>query len=477
MVQVKVCRGDDSDEQHYFKYLPIAKQRLTQYPLLNEIFTDFFKTYEKKYDEQNQNFILKMCMPYRDFIPIPNGVKCVVVNDYDYDKRYQSILDDIECSLSIFGERMSQSEYDEFKNRLTDRDQFASSNAITEILAAYRIGKQKQIGYHNVAFQYKLRNTGIKPDILITLPDNNNHKQKQKHIFLELTSLAIGDTGRRIKNILHDFAAYILEKSQSKNFYLNIHFELNNLQRGENGHINEEDSKSYLKNWSDRLYLHELAGCSGRIEFELYFPNNNEIYVIDLTKPRYNLYTPLNKRLCDMIASQELVNEWANKVKIDDFSKSIFLSASYGIGQAGKCVYVTTPEIDTNDPDLLYFDPIMETSRLAKQAFVDHINRSVRSKNKEKQFEEGKPVIIAIKAKEWRLNFEEEHKKFLEIKEAIQNELKQYSDISGVIIFSSDLYLCNGRYIENIVANPDIRIAERDLHSLGIMKMYRTTES
>ena len=470
MVQVKVCRGDDSDEQHYFKYLPIAKQRLTQYPLLNEIFTDFFKTYEKKYDEQNQNFILKMCMPYRDFIPIPDGVKCVVVNDHDHDN-----LDDIERSLSIFGERMSLSEYDEFKDRLTDRDPFVSSNAITEILTAYHIGKQKQIGYHNVAFQYKLTNTGKKPDILITLPGNNN-EQKQKHIFLELTSLAIGDAGRSIKNILHDFAAYILEKSQSKNFYLNIHFELNNLQKNQDGHINEENSKSYLKNWSDRLYLHELAGCSGRIEFERHLPiNNSEIYVIDLAKPRYNFIT-LNKRLRDMIASQQLVNEWANKVKIDDFSKSIFLSASYGIGQSGKCVYVTTPGIDTNDPDLFYFDPIMETSRLVKQAFVDHINRSVRSKNKEKQFEEGKPVIIAIKAKEWRLNFEED-KKFLEIKEAIQNELKQYSDISGVIIFSSDLYLCNGRYIENIVANPDIRIPECDLQSLGIMKIYRTTES
>jgi hypothetical protein len=476
MVQVKVCKGDDSDEQHYFKYLPVAKQRLTQYPLLSEIFTDFFKTYENKYDDQNQNFILKMCMPYIDFIPIPNGVKGVV-NDYDYDKRYRSVLDDIEYSLNIFAERMTRSGYDEFKNRLTDRDHFVSSNAVNEILTAYYIGKQKQIGYHNVDFQYKLTNTGKKPDILITLPGNNNHNHKQKQLFLELTSLTTGDAGQKIKNILHDFAAYILGKSQSKNFYLNIHFKLRHLLKDNKGHIDEESSKSYLKSWSDRLYLHELVGCSGRIEFERHLPTNNEIYVIDLAKPRYDLYIPLNKRLCDMIASQRLVNEWANKVKIDDFSKSIFLSASYGIGQAGKCVYVTTPEIDTNDPDLLYFDPIMETSRLVKQAFVDHINRSVKSKNKEEQLEEGKPVIIAIKTKEWRLNFEEEHKKFLEIKEAIQNEMKQFSDISGVIIFRSDLYLYNGRYIENMIANSNIQITECELHSLGIIKVYRTTES
>jgi hypothetical protein len=32
-------------------------------------------------------------------------------------------------------------------------------------------------------------------------------------------------------------------------------------------------------------------------------------------------------------------------------------------------------------------------------------------------------------------------------------------------------------YNSQIVANPDIRIAECDLQSLGIMKIYRTTES
>jgi hypothetical protein len=123
-----------------------------------------------------------------------------------------------------------------------------------------------------------------------------------------------------------------------------------------------------------------------------------------------------------MIAHQELVKEWAKKVKIDDFSKSIFLSVSYMSGCSGECVEVSTPEIDSNDPDL-FNDPILETSRLVKQAFVDHINRTIKSKYITKQFVEDQPVVMAIKALEWRFNFEEEYNKFLELKETIQNEL------------------------------------------------------
>jgi hypothetical protein len=96
------------------------------------------------------------------------------------------------------------------------------------------------------------------------------------------------------------------------------------------------------------------------------------------------------------------------------------------------------------------------------------------TKNKEKQFVEDTPVIIAIKARQWRMNFEEEYKKFLELKEAIQDELKQYSDISGVIIFSSDLY--NGRYIENEIASPGLEITESELQSSGIIKVHANTE-
>jgi hypothetical protein len=475
LVYAKACTDDNSyeeEQQHYFRYLPLAQERLKQFPLLNEAFENF-QIYDEKYDDKNQNYILNMAMPHKQFVPIPNDVKYVVVDDYA--DRYQSKLANIETSLNIFRQSMDEREYDEFTtHRLTHRNHFDSFNAVTEILTAYHIGKQ--IGYSNVDFQYKILATDKKPDLLITLA---NHKQ----MFLELTSLTIGTAEQKIKEILHDLAAYVLEKSRSKNFLVNIHLELNHLVKAGSGRIDETGSKLHLRSWSDRLYLHELIGCCGRIQFERHSTIDNEEYVIDLTKPRLNSYIPLgnNKELCDMITNQKLVNEWARKVKIDDFSKSIFLSASYrnynpvsSDGRRGSCVVISTPEVDSDDPGL-FFDPIMETSRLVKQAILDRVDSTIWLKYRKQQFEEGKPIVIGIEVNEWRLNFEEEYKEFLELKEVIQNDLKRYTDISGVIIFSSDLY--NGRYIENKIANSAIEITESELQSSGIIKIYRTTES
>jgi hypothetical protein len=74
-----------------------------------------------------------------------------------------------------------------------------------------------------------------------------------------------------------------------------IHFELCHLQKDRYGRIDETSSKSHLRSWSDKLHLHELAGCHGRIQFAGHSPINNEVYVIDLTKPRSNSLIPLSR--------------------------------------------------------------------------------------------------------------------------------------------------------------------------------------
>ena len=145
-----------------------------------------------------------------------------------------------------------------FREDLTDGDNFRSTQAYREIIIAYDIGKK--IGLKNVILYYDLTNDK-KPDLLLNLSG--------KRIILELTALKIRDPERKINEIASTIADYVLKKLTKSGYLISIFVDTMILYRIRNklGHILVENAVAYLREMIDRLYLEELIGLNGSLEF------------------------------------------------------------------------------------------------------------------------------------------------------------------------------------------------------------------
>lgn len=106
-------------------------------------------------------------------------------------------------------------------------------------------------------------------------------------------------------------------------------------------------------------------------------------------------------------------------------------------------------------------------------AFQDQLRRTLKDKIKSQQREIDKPYIIIIKTRldqDWQYEYEMDIEDFLIIKEVIKEEIKNSTEVSGVIIYYSDLK--EGRYIENRSARAELRIQLNELQNSNILKYY-----
>ena len=104
------------------------------------------------------------------------------------------------------------------------------------------------------------------------------------------------------------------------------------------------------------------------------------------------------------------------KVLISDFTASPFDSiALFETKHDNTCVEIQTVDLSTNNVTLQDSE-LFSTSTKIKSAFISQLKRKITEKAHGMQFEFGSPAIIAIHANEWRYDFENYMRIFIEKK-------------------------------------------------------------
>jgi len=459
LIGVINCIDNTRKIEHQKKKLDTAKGRIREFKILNAVFNNF-KDFENLLNSTNE-------------LP-PNLVLNLISSDYYKTGYIQSNLDKnpgthyelkkLDESMVLFSHSNSVRSLD-YKNvikRLKSEKNFESIEAYLELIIGYEIAKK--IGENNVLMQYQLPN-GRRPDLVVQLGE--------KKVILELTGLNLSEPEVIINRIAEDVSKYILKKCKQKDFEMLLFIEPSRVLRQDTeGRIDERKTESVMHYALDNLYLEDLAGFEGTLDFEegvinidtdtspesILIPKRGQLIYVD------RVHNP-DKSVNDSSHIAEnsgtgiknsrsygLFELWSKKVRLNDFLNSPIQRISYLKGEDG-CVHVNSIDFDTSNEDRKT-SPALQTSLLAKQGFIKHISRSIKSKVKQSQYESGYPFVIAIRAHEWRFAYESEYDDFVPIRNNIQNFLQDYKEISGVILFTNSLY--RGRYIENKAAHQQI---------------------
>lgn len=469
------CKDNKDRIKYQTDRLNLAKKRIRDFPTLSSIFHNF-EDYQTLLDgdktiPSNVVFNLISTKYYED-VYTPNNLlqSSGTINSI---KKLENAL----RQFFVYNAEKHK-EYLEFCKRLTDNDNFTSTQALNEIVIAYDIAKK--IGFNNVSLHYESIN-GKKPDLHIILGN--------KSIFLELTALETRVPEKKIKEIATSIANYVLTKSKKKSYLISILFDTMIVTpfKDEKGHIVVKNAVTYLKEMIDRLHLEELIGLNGSVDFHdrkihLYQEESSSV-VKDKSIIHIDSELDKNKSLLDtfsikglnkdkrnknesneILNDYELVKSWANKVILSDFLNSPFDTIDFSSGGDNECVYINSLDFDSNSPSLNN-SYLVSTSQIAKTSFIDHIKRRIDDKVERAQFENNFPFVIGIEAFQWQFEYEYDYEDFIPLRNEIETHLKKYSQVSGIILFASDIY--RGRFIENPNANK--KVNKNDLESSHIL--------
>jgi hypothetical protein len=399
---------------------------------------------------------------------LPKNVVFNLISSDNYDNTYtqKNLLKSAGTvnSIKILDDALNQffasnpdvsKEYELFCNRLTDHDNFTSAQPYHEITTAYEIGKK--IGFDNV--QLFSLSGSKKPDLLL-YPNG-------KRIFLELTALETRTPEKKITEIASVIANYILKKTTKKDYFISIVFDTFIVTRfkDDRGYILEKGVISYIKEMIDRLRLSDLIGINGSLNF-----HDRQIHLLGKKMPlspspveailhigkeydeNKSVTQLMHLEIIDSSKSEkdlkdyQLIQSWANKITIDDFLNSPFDTVGYYTGGGNECVYINSLDFDSTDENLKD-SYLVSTSQIVKKPFISHIKRRIKDKVDSSQFEAGSPFVIGIKASQWQYEYEWDYDDFVPIRNEVQEYLKKYPEVSGVILFTSDLY--HGKFVEN----------------------------
>ena len=184
MTVLSVYPKEDKVYQDFFNHqVSVAKERIVNYPMLNEIFDNFSEYENLKYKEsRNKVFLTFTVRPQRLHIDELNflmeshrrnntGQPTDLPQDssilyYVNSENYPESCKKLERAIEILGKpRWNESEFNEFKQRIRSYDYFVSDSAYSEILTAYSIGEL--VGFENVLLNPTLSN-GKDSDIKVT---------------------------------------------------------------------------------------------------------------------------------------------------------------------------------------------------------------------------------------------------------------------------------------------------------------------
>lgn len=245
-------------------------------------------------------------------------------------------------------------------------------------MAAYNIGKI--IGLEKLCLHPKLKN-GKNGDVLVTV--------KGRCIFFEVTSLTERKPEMKIKHALCELAKHLSTKCIPKYYAITVCVDAAQLPKDKQGQIIEDMSASDLKSWSDRLFLHELAGMTCYIDFRSdYSWIEGKKYLSELVRTQDESW--LQHELAEMIKSQSQAKRWASKIELKSFSLSHFSTVICNAHSRGDLVEVQSEEVYPS------------AAALAQESgFYRQLADKIKSKIEARQYDEGSPVITRVKEDTW----------------------------------------------------------------------------
>lgn len=450
------CNDNREKIQNQRVRLTRAKERIANFSTLNSIFNNF----------EDYEALLDRCKD------LPKNVVFTLISSDNFDNHYTQsnllqsagtvnsirYLQDAINQFFISNPDMKK-EYEEFCIRLKDYDNFTSAQPYHEITTAYEIGNK--IGFDNVKL---FSSSGLKkPDLLLNLDG--------KSIYLELTALEIRTPEKKITEIASAIANYILKKTTKKDYFISIVFDTLIVSRfkDDRGYILEKDVIAYLKEMIDRLHLNVLIGINGSVNF-----HDGQIYLNGKRMPLFpppieaiihiekeygenkSVMQSMHLEIIDCSKTEKdlkdykLVQSWAHTIPLNDFLNSPFDTVGYSTGGGNECIYINSLDFDSTDENLKN-SYLVSTSQIAKKSFISHIKRRINDKIDSSQFKVGTPLVIGIQASQWQYEYEWDYDDFVPLRNEIQEHLKKYPQISGIILFTYDLF--HGRLIENPIAH------------------------
>jgi hypothetical protein len=436
-----------------------AKVRIINFPILNSIFNGF-KDYEIMLSEGKS---------------LPKNIVFILISNDNYENTYTqrnllqsagtvNAIKELEDAINQFfiSNPDSSKEYELFCTRLNDHDNFTSAQPYHEITTAYEIGVK--IGFENVGL---FSPAGSKKPDLLLFPNG-------KRIFLELTALETRTPEKKITEIASAIANYILKKTTKKDYLISIMFDTNivNQFKDDRGYILEKEIITYLKEKIDQLRLTDLIGVNGSFDFhdrqihlhgekKLLFPTP-VVAIIQIEREydeNESLRQSIHLEIIDSskiekdLKDYQLIKSWANTIPLNDFLNSPFDTIIYSTDENNECVYINSLDFDSTD-EKLKDSYLVSTSQIAKKSFISHIKRRINDKAESSQFGAGSPFVIGIQGSQWQYEYEWDYDDFIPLRNEIQEHLKKYPQISGIILFTFDLF--HGRLIENPIAHHKI---------------------
>jgi len=237
-------------QNYHIRQFILARNRLSHFPETNQLL-DNFVGYENLLWKQSRNkiFLISTIRPHRMNVSLTD----LIVNNIDVenienppqsrlidlneDPNFPETLITIENGLTQLVKGVwNQSQIRELKNRISSYDYFASDSAFSEIYTASVIGRK--IGFDNVDLNPPLL-SGKNSDIKINL--------NGKEVYLELTSTTNSLAEIKIKRIFDDFAEFLGTLDTEKSYTISIWINTLSFPQDEEGHIDEDSSKSLLK--------------------------------------------------------------------------------------------------------------------------------------------------------------------------------------------------------------------------------------
>jgi hypothetical protein len=427
-------------------------ESLKQFPYISKILGDIS---EMIIDEKTSNSIIKNLL-----IKNEGSLKFLI----DFEASLKNLFDNNK--IRIIND--NGSENTNFVNRFRSMNPSTYISAISEItIANYLLtlfGKQN--------FQYEIgKKKERKPDFIV--------KANGKKFDLEQITIMKGTTKESIEKIFNISISSYLKKTESIKTNFHIIFTINTFKMVYNDDgLDIDGSINHMDEYFDKLNL------NGLIEIL------NDDFVLDFDEARLSKLSEedfINNRLTSPVLNTKennhesfALNEWKSKIKYEDFMNNPFLSIKFIQESNNKCItfhpydfYSDNEESERDETD----------SEKKKKSYLGQVKAAIHKKYNKKQRRGGNPAIILVEtfSQYYDIYDDFDTNPLNELINFIKNEIKNYADISGVIVFSLYKYdnlqktLFDGIYIENLGADSKIRVSNSEIYDLSIIKRPATS--
>lgn len=414
----------DKMQDWFISNLPAARDVLSNFNMLNMLFSSF-KDYEKKKYKQTSNIVLRFCLTH--FVDGKLG-----------DIKQLTELEKALLMFNVFSWKKERINY--LKNRLCDDDYCSSLTPYTELTYAKwladRLGKDKVEIYPKLL-------TGKYSDILV--------KSDVKNVYLEVGNLGRSLPEEKIQRIL-DAAAKHLGSKLKDSCYFRVEIDTAELLvLDSEGHIDEKASIGRIISEMDRLCLDKIVEFKGLLILDdIAFTVRNKTLLEKMNK----FLTPNDRKNLELIDIPPL-NRWIDSCKeqISQGSKLIKYISCY------RFKYLLV-EIH---PQSVY--PSLASLK-ERNSFICHVIRHI--KDQLGQLQPNSPNIIVVQGFNWIIfGFGEDlqfEPLYFKIKDFLNKEKQEC--LSGIAMFSADFG--KSIFVPNEQAAETSKLSKDEIGKLGM---------